>query len=116
MARSTTKVRIISIQKFEGENNARYFKMFYLEEPDGKTEEVGAVISMVIADEQADQVFASGKGLQPLQEVNVDFEIARGGQNKGKNVCLHIEAVAPAGANRAQPQAPVSPKPEQPKA
>lgn len=116
MARSITKVRIISLQKFEGENDTRYFKMFYLEEPDGKTEKIGAVISMTIGDEQADQVFASGEGFHPLQEVNVEFEIARGGQNKGKNVCLHIEAVAPAGANRAQPQAPVSPKPEQPKA
>ena len=41
----------------------------------------------------------------PLQLVRITFDVARGGQNKGKNLALHIEAVDKPTARAAAPQA-----------
>src|SRR6218665_1666015 len=104
MARSTMEVAFLGTQRFEGEAG-KYIKIFYGDEPDGKTEHGLSIIGMSAADEVADEIFASGTQFEPLQLVRITFEVARGGQNKGKNLALHIEAVTPAPAARATTQA-----------
>lgn len=112
MARSTMEVAFLGTQRFDGENGQKYIKVFYGDEPDGKTEHGLAIIGMSAADEVAEEVFAAGKNFEPLELVRITFDIARGGQNKGKNLALHIEAVNPRGGKAA---APSHQKPEQPK-
>lgn len=94
MARSTMEVAFLGTQKTEVEN-AKFVKIFYGDEPDGKTEHGLSIIGMAVADDVADEVFAAGAHFSPLETVRITFDVARGGQNKGKNLALHIEAVKP---------------------
>ncbi|QLF92221.1 hypothetical protein HW090_02975 [Pseudomonas sp. ABC1] len=94
MARSTMEVAFLGTQKTEMEG-AKYVKVFYGDEPDGKTEHGLSIIGISAADEVADEVFAAGAQFEPLELVRITFDVARGGQNKGKNLALHIEAVNP---------------------
>lgn len=117
MARSVMEVAFLGTQRFDGENGQKYIKIWYGEEADGKTEHGLAVIQMAAADEVAEEVFAAGKNFEPLEAVRITFDIARGGQNKGKNLALHIEAANPRGKTTGQPgQAAPNVKPEQAKA
>ena len=94
MARSTMEVAFLGVQKTEVEGT-RYVKLFYGDEPDGKTEHGLSIIGMAVADDHADEVFAAGAHFEPLEMVRITFEVDRGGQNKGKNLALHIESVKP---------------------
>ncbi|WP_373387580.1 hypothetical protein [Pseudomonas alcaligenes] len=94
MARSTMEVAFLGTQKTEMEG-AKYVKVFYGDEPDGKTEHGLSIIGMAVADDHADEVFAAGAHFEPLEMVRITFEVDRGGQNKGKNLALHIESVKP---------------------
>jgi len=86
--------------------DTKYAKVFYGDEPDGKTEHGLSIIGMAISEDAADEVFNAGSQFEPLQLVRITFDVARGGQNKGKNLALHIEAVDPKPAARAAaPQA-----------
>lgn len=107
MARSTMEVAFLGTQRFDGEGGVKYIKLFYGDEPDGKTEHGLSIIGMAAADEVADEVFAAGANFAPLETVRVHFEIARGGQNKGKNLVLHVESVKPRNASEA-PRAPAA--------
>ncbi|NQD80926.1 hypothetical protein HP436_12140 [Pseudomonas sp. CrR14] len=92
MARSTMEVAFLGTQMTQVEDT-KYAKVFYGDEPDGKTEHGLSIIGMAIAEDAADEVFAAGSQFEPLQLVRITFDVARGGQNKGKNLALHIEAV-----------------------
>ena len=110
MARSTMEVAFLGTQKTEMEG-AKYVKVFYGDEPDGKTEHGLSIIGMAVADDVADEVFAAGSQFAPLEMVRVTFDVARGGQNKGKNLCLHIEAVKPRTDKPASQGQPTQAKP-----
>ena len=117
MARSSMEVAFLGTQRFDGENGQKYIKVFYGDEADGKTEHGLSIIGMAAAEEVAEEVFAAGKNFEPLEAVRITFEIARGGQNKGKNLALHIEAVNPRGKSAGQGNQPApAAKPEQAKA
>lgn len=105
MARSTMEVAFLGTQKTEMEG-AKYVKVFYGDEPDGKTEHGLSIIGMAVADDFADEVFAAGANFEPLEMVRITFEVDRGGQNKGKNLALHIES---AKQQSPRPTAPASP-------
>jgi hypothetical protein len=105
MARSTMEVAFLGTQMTQVEDT-KYAKVFYGDEPDGKTEHGLSIIGMAIAEDAADEVFAAGAQFEPLQLVRITFDVARGGQNKGKNLALHIEAVDPKPARAAAPQTP----------
>ncbi|WP_137974046.1 hypothetical protein [Pseudomonas sp. F(2018)] len=107
MARSTMEVVFLGTQKTEMEG-AKYVKVFYGDEPDGKTEHGLSIIGMAVADDHADEVFAAGAHFEPLETVRITFEVDRGGQNKGKNLALHIESAKPRAATQANPQTPAS--------
>ena len=109
MARSTMEVAFLGTQKTEMEG-AKYVKVFYGDEPDGKTEHGLSIIGMAVADDVADEVFAAGAQFAPLETVRITFDVARGGQNKGKNLCLHIESAKP------KPTAQATTQPQQKKA
>lgn len=94
MARSTMEVAFLGTQKTEMEG-AKYVKVFYGDEPDGKTEHGLSIIGISAADDVADEIFFAGVQFEPLELVRITFDVARGGQNKGKNLALHIEAVNP---------------------
>jgi hypothetical protein len=81
--------------------DTKYAKVFYGDEPDGKTEHGLSIIGMAISEDAADEVFNAGSQFEPLQLVRITFDVARGGQNKGKNLALHIEAVDPKPTARA---------------
>ena len=117
MARSTMEVAFLGTQMTQVEDT-KYAKVFYGDEPDGKTEHGLSIIGMAIAEDVADEVFAAGAQFEPLQLVRITFDVARGGQNKGKNLALHIEAVdtkpatraaTPQANNPAQPPKPAAP-------
>ncbi|MCY1547566.1 hypothetical protein D9M68_836330 [compost metagenome] len=103
MARSTMEVAFLGTQKTEMEG-AKYVKVFYGDEPDGKTEHGLSIIGMAVADDYADEVFAAGSQFTPLEMVRITFEVDRGGQNKGKNLAMHIEAVKPRPASQSSRQ------------
>lgn len=112
MARSTMEVAFLGTQMTQVDDT-KYAKVFYGDEPDGKTEHGLSIIGMAIAEDAADEVFAAGAQFAPLELVRITFDVARGGQNKGKNLALHIEAVNPKG-QAAKPAAQVGqqqPKP-----
>ena len=111
MARSTMEVAFLGTQMTQVEDT-KYAKVFYGDEPDGKTEHGLSIIGMAIAEEAADEVFAAGAQFEPLQLVRITFDVARGGQNKGKNLALHIEAVEP----KPTPRTTATPTPQQPAA
>ena len=70
---------------------------------------------MAAADEVADEIFAAGAHFEPLQLVRIHFEIARGGQNKGKKLALQLEAGQP--RNTTEPsRAAAQPNPAKPAA
>lgn len=92
MARSTMEVAFLGTQMTQVDDT-KYAKVFYGDEPDGKTEHGLSIIGMAIAEDAADEVFMAGAQFEPLQLVRITFDVARGGQNKGKNLALHIEAV-----------------------
>lgn len=112
MARSTMEVAFLGTQMTQVDDT-KYAKVFYGDEPDGKTEHGLSIIGMAIAEDAADEVFAAGAQFAPLELVRITFDVARGGQNKGKNLALHIEAVNPKGqAAKPAPQgAQQQPKP-----
>lgn len=86
-------------------DDTKYAKVFYGDEPDGKAEHGLSIIGMAISEDAADEVFAAGAQFEPLELVRITFDVARGGQNKGKNLALHIEAVNPKGqASKPAPQ------------
>ena len=121
MARSTMEVAFLGTQKTEVDGT-KYVKVFYGDEPDGKTEHGLSIVGIPAADEVADEIFAAGANFEPLQLVRITFDVARGGQNKGKNLALHIEAVntrattdATPRSSTQQPAAPAS-KPAEPAA
>ncbi|UUY10482.1 hypothetical protein LRS11_10825 [Pseudomonas sp. J452] len=103
MARSTMEVAFLGTQMTQVDD-AKYAKIFYGDEPDGKTEHGLSIIGMAIADDAAEEVFAAGANFEPLQLVRITFDVARGGQNKGKNLALHIESVKPQATTPASPQ------------
>lgn len=103
MARSTMEVAFLGTQMTQVDD-AKYAKIFYGDEPDGKTEHGLSIIGMAIADDAADEVFAAGSKFSPLELVRITFDVARGGQNKGKNLALHIESVKPQATTQASPQ------------
>ena len=105
MARSTMEVAFLGTQMTQVEDT-KYAKVFYGDEPDGKTEHGLSIIGMAIAEDAADEVFNAGSQFEPLQLVRITFDVARGGQNKGKNLALHIEAVDTKPARTASPQTP----------
>ncbi len=78
----------------------KYIKVFYGDEPDGKTEHGLSIIGMAADDDAAEEIFAAGAHFDPLQKVRITFDVARGGQNKGKNLALHLEAVDPKPSSR----------------
>ncbi|ERH49285.1 hypothetical protein O203_15920 [Ectopseudomonas chengduensis] len=96
MARSTMEVAFLGTQMTQVDDT-KYAKVFYGDEPDGKTEHGLSIIGMAISEDAADEVFAAGAQFAPLELVRITFDVARGGQNKGKNLALHIEAVNPKG-------------------
>lgn len=106
MARSTMEVAFLGTQMTQVDDT-KYAKVFYGDEPDGKTEHGLSIIGMAISEDAADEVFAAGAQFAPLELVRITFDVARGGQNKGKNLALHIEAVNPKGqaSKPAAPQA-----------
>ena len=98
MARSTMEVAFLSTQKLEftaNGNHVKQVKVFYGDEPDGETENGLSIVSMDVPLEVADEVFAAGANIAPLEQVRISFEIARAGKQKGNNLCLHIEPVKP---------------------
>ncbi|MCU1717695.1 hypothetical protein [Pseudomonas sp. 5P_3.1_Bac2] len=113
MARSTMEVAFIGTQMTQVDGT-KYAKIFYGDEADGKTEHGLSVIGMPIADEVADEVFFAGSQFEPLQTVRITFEVARGGQNKGKNLALHIEAANSKPVTSVAPAAKSSPDPVKP--
>jgi hypothetical protein len=104
MARSTMEVAFLGTQMTQVEDT-KYAKVFYGDEPDGKTEHGLSIIGMAISEDAADEVFNAGSQFEPLQLVRITFDVARGGQNKGKNLALHIEAVDTKSTRAASPQA-----------
>jgi hypothetical protein len=99
------EVVFLGTQKTEMEG-AKYVKVFYGDEPDGKTEHGLSIIGMAVADDHADEVFAAGAHFEPLEMVRITFEVDRGGQNKGKNLALHIESAKPREPGQRQAQQP----------
>ena len=116
MARSTMEVAFLGTQRFDGEGGTKYIKVFYGDEPDGKTEHGLSIIGMAADDDAAEEIFAAGAHFSPLETVRITFDVARGGQNKGKNLALHIESVKPRAAAQSTQQAPSKPTAEAPKA
>ena len=112
MARSIMEVAFLGTQKTEVDGT-KYVKIFYGDEPDGKTEHGLSIVGMPAADEVADELFFAGANFAPLELVRVTFEVARGGQNKGKNLALHIEAVKPRTTTTATPAANPAAKPSE---
>ncbi|MEX6501708.1 hypothetical protein [Pseudomonas zhanjiangensis] len=108
MARSTMEVAFLGTQMTQVDD-AKYAKIFYGDDPDGKSEHGLSIIGMAISEDVADEVFAAGAHFDPLQKVRITFDVARGGQNKGKNLALHIEAVDQRPASRQQPHSPQRP-------
>lgn len=104
MARSTMEVAFLGTQMTQVDDT-KYAKVFYGDEPDGKTEHGLSIIGMAIAEDAADEVFMAGAQFEPLQLVRITFDVARGGQNKGKNLALHIEAVDNKARTTAAPAA-----------
>ncbi len=119
MARSTMEVAFLGTQKLAF-NDVKIIKVFYGDEPDGITEHGLSIVSMDVPEEVADEVFAAGKHIEPMQRVRITFEVARAGKQKGNNLALHLEPIAaqpPAQRSApaaAQPQAQGKPT-EQPK-
>ncbi|MDD0841490.1 hypothetical protein [Pseudomonas sp. Gutcm_11s] len=110
MARSTMEVAFLGVQKTEFDD-VKIVKLFYGDEPDGKTEHGLSVIGMGVLDDVADEVFSSCAGLEPLEPVRITFDVARGGKNLGKNLALHIEPVKARTTSQAAPQTPAPNKP-----
>lgn len=113
MARSTMEVAFLGVQKTEFDD-VKIVKLFYGDEPDGKTEHGLSIIGMGVSDDVADEVFSSCIGLEPLEPVRITFDVARGGKNLGKNLALHIEPVKARTTTQATPQAPAASKPAAP--
>lgn len=114
MARSTMEVAFLGTQMTQVDDT-KYAKVFYGDEPDGKTEHGLSIIGMAIAEDAADEVFMAGAQFEPLQLVRITFDVARGGQNKGKNLALHIEAVDNKARTTASPAPAANPgKPADP--
>jgi len=107
MARSIMEVAFLGTQMTEVDGT-KYAKVFYGDEPDGKTEHGLSIIGMAIAEDSADEVFFAGSQFEPLQLVRITFDVARGGQNKGKNLALHIEAVDTKPARQQAPNTPTN--------
>src|SRR3990167_8326749 len=116
MARSIMEVAFLGTQRFDGENGQKYIKVFYGDEPDGKTEHGLSIIGMAADDDAAEEIFAAGAHFSPLENVRITFDVARGGQNKGKNLALHIESVKPRAATQSAQPTPSKPTAEAPKA
>jgi hypothetical protein len=106
MARSTIEVAFLSTQKLQfnsKDGSVKIVKVFYGDEPDGQTEHGLSVVSMDVPEEVADEIFAAGANIAPLEQVRITFEIARAGKQKGNNLCLHIEPIKPKADKPATP-------------
>ncbi len=108
MARSTMEVAFLGTQKTPVDSET-YYKLFYGDQPDGTTEHGLSIISMGIAPEVGEQIFQAGQNFAPLEAVRITFEVERGGQNKGKNIAVAIEAVKPTGQRPAAQPTPTKP-------
>jgi hypothetical protein len=101
MARSTIEVAFLGTQKLEfssKDGHVKIVKVFYGDEPDGETENGLSIVSMDVPAEVADEIFAAGANLAPLEPIRITFEVARAGKQKGNNLCLHIEPVKSSGS------------------
>lgn len=92
MARATANFAFLGIQKTEFDNvkNAR---LFVGDEPDNKTDVGLSVLSMVIHDDVIDELFSLGAGIDPLEQIEVTFDIDRGSKNAGKMIALALNPV-----------------------
>ncbi|MEH6797957.1 MAG: hypothetical protein V7681_01490 [Halopseudomonas sabulinigri] len=109
MARSTIEVAFLGTQKLEfssKDGHVKIVKVFYGDEPDGETENGLSIVSMDVPAEVADEIFAAGANLAPLEPIRITFEVARAGKQKGNNLCLHIEPVKARSEKPATPAAP----------
>lgn len=102
MAKSIMEVPFLGTQRTPVEGTT-YYKLFYGDEPDGVTDNGLSIISMAIDEIAGERVFKLGASFDPMEMVRITFEVQRGGQNKGKNVAIDIEAV-----KKASPQAPAN--------
>jgi len=103
------EVAFLSTQKLEFTGNnghVKQVKVFYGDEPDGETENGLSIVSMDVPPEVADEIFAAGANIAPLEQVRITFEVARAGKQKGNNLCLHIEPVKGRAEKPAAPAAP----------
>ena len=103
MARSTMEVAFLGTQRFDGEGGVKYIKVSSGDERNGKTEHGRSITGMAPDDDAAEEIFAAGAHFSPLETVRITFEVARGGQNKGKNLALHIESVKPRATTQPAP-------------
>lgn len=125
MARTTMEAAIVSVERVEFDN-VKLIKLFVADEPDGKRDLITSLLSMQVADEAMDEVWASCQGLHLGEAVRITAEVDRGSKNAGKFIVLHVEPVAAARASepgsparqatQQQPNPAAKPATEQPKA
>ncbi|MBK3749282.1 hypothetical protein [Stutzerimonas balearica] len=105
MARSIMEVAFISAEKVEFDN-VKLVKLFVGDEPDGKRDLGISILSMSVAEESLDEVWAACEGLDVLEPIRVTTEIERGSKNAGKFIVLHVEPVKAANAPATKPTQP----------
>ncbi|WP_395763878.1 hypothetical protein [Stutzerimonas balearica] len=108
MARSIMEVAFISAEKVEFDN-VKLVKLFVGDEPDGKRDLGISILSMSVAEESLDEVWAACEGLDVLEPIRVTTEIERGSKNAGKFIVLHVEPVKAASAPAPKPTQPTPP-------
>ncbi|WP_312538059.1 hypothetical protein [Stutzerimonas nitrititolerans] len=118
MARSIMEVAFLSAEKVEFDN-VKLVKLFVGDEPDGKRDLGISILSMNVAEEALDEVWAACEGLDVLEPIRVTTEIERGSKNTGKFIVLHVEPVKAATAQAPKPtqqsaQQPAKPSGTQP--
>lgn len=115
MARSIMEVAFLSAEKVEFDN-VKLVKLFVGDEPDGKRDLGISILSMNVAEEALDEVWAACEGLDVLEPIRVTTEIERGSKNTGKFIVLHVEPVKAAATQAAKPnpQQPAKPAGIQP--
>jgi len=105
MARSIMEVAFISAERVQFDN-VKLLKLFVGDEPDGERDLGTSLLSMQVAEEALEEVWAACKNLELSQAIRVTAEIERGSKNAGKFIALHVEpAHAPKPANKPTEQA-----------